>query len=129
MIGSLGDVIFETSTEKILNFDDFKYQVSGRWSKHDVLAAKPKSQFTGPELDTVSFTMRFDVMLGVNPKEMLDKLSRLVAKGEAVLLIIGGKPLGSDKWTIESINQSWKTVDNKGNILVATADVTLKEYV
>ena len=73
--------------------------------------------------------MRFDVQYGMNPRAELDNLLIMSRTGQAEILIIGGKPLGVDKWALTELKQGWSTVDNRGNLLVGTAEVTLKEYI
>lgn len=129
MIGSFGDVIFEVSANKIRTFDRFSRSSSGRWAEHEIIEGKPPLEFKGPGLDTINFTMRFDANFGVNPRGEMDKLLIMSRDGQAETLIIGGKALGVDKWVITDVRQNWQTVDNKGNVIVSTVDVALKEYV
>ncbi|MCY7486423.1 phage tail protein [Paenibacillus alvei] len=128
-IGSLGPVVFVVSPEAIRTFDEFTRSSAGRWAKHEVLGKKPLSQWIGPGLDTISFTMWFDVQRRLNPRKELDRLVELDRKGKAMPLIVGGKAVGVGLWTITSLEQSWKTIDGKGNILFATANISLEEYV
>lgn len=128
-IGSFGDIVFEVSAEKIRTFDNFVRSSAGRWSEHEVINQKPPSEFIGPGLDSISFSMRFDVQYGMNPRVEMEKLLIMERSGQAEILIIGGKGLGIDKWVITNLKQNWQTVDNQGNVLVGVAEVTLKEYV
>lgn len=86
------------------------------------------SEFLGPDLDEITFRMRFDVQYGMNPKQEMDRLLDMSRTGKAETLIIGGVPLGMDKWTVRTVKQKWKTVDGRGQLLQAEVDVTLKEY-
>ena len=54
MIGYFGDVIFETSDSRILNFSEFKLESASRFATHDVIGKKPKTEFIGPGLNTVT---------------------------------------------------------------------------
>ena len=129
MIGSLGPVVFVVSADTIRTFTDFKRSSAGRYARHEVLDLKPKTQFIGPGLDTVSFRMRFDVRYGINPRKELDQLTEIDRKGKAMPLVIGGKGAGVGLWVITGLEQSWEEIDAKGNILSATVDITLEEYV
>jgi len=129
LIGSFGDIIFEVSADKIRTFDGFSRESSDRWTNHEVIDQKPLSEFIGPGLDKVSFSMRFDAQHGINPRMEMEKLIEMSRTGEVAALIIGGKPLGVDKWKITGLSQRWNTVDNQGNLLAAVLDVTLEEYV
>lgn len=129
MIGSLGNVIFEVSGEQLRTFDDFSRDGNSRFAKHDVLGIKPVKQFIGPDLDKIKFKIHLSAALGVNPVLEIETLREYMQNGESLTLIIGGKPVGSGKYTIESINESWTVVDNKGNIISIDADLELEEYV
>lgn len=129
MIGALGDIVFIATAETLRTFTDFKRSSASRWGKHEILAKKPKTQWVGPGLDTISFTMRFDVRYGINPRKELDKLVATEREGKALPLTIGGKGLGVGLWIITSLEQSWDTVDSRGNILTGTANISLEEYV
>lgn len=127
-IGSLGPVVFVVGPEAIRTFAELSRSSAGRWANHEVLGKKPISQFIGPGLDTVSFTMRFDVRYRINPRKELSKLVDLERAGKAMPLIVGGEGLGVNKWKITSLEQSWEEIDGKGNLLKATATITLEEY-
>jgi phage protein U len=128
IIGSLGDIVFEVSNQKVRTFNDFSRSASARWADHEIIGRKPLSEFIGPDLDEIKFRMRFDVALGLNPRNELDRLLIKCRTGKPETLVIGGKPLGMFKWTVRQVGQSWKTFDGAGRLLVAEVDVTLKEY-
>lgn len=129
MIGALGDVVFVVSTDTIRTFDDFERTTESRWATHGIHLAKPKSEYLGPGLDTVRFTMRFDVTYGINPRKEMDALVELARSGKAVPLVIGGKGLGVNLWKVKSLKQKWLHIDNRGNVLVGEVEVELEEYV
>ncbi|WP_256700773.1 phage tail protein [Paenibacillus sp. P46E] len=128
-IGSLGTVVFVVSPEAIRTFQDFTRNSAGRFAKHDIIGQQPKTQFLGPGLDTISFTMWFDARFKLNPRKELDKLKVIERAGKALPLIIGGKSIGTGLWVITGLNQAWTKIDNVGNVLHATAAVSLEEYV
>jgi hypothetical protein len=129
LIGALGNVVFVVSADIIRTFEDFERNTEGRWAKHDIHLAKPKSEFLGPDLDTISFSMRFDVAYGINPRKEMEALMELVRSGKAVPLVIGGKGLGVNLWKVKSLKQKWIHIDNRGNVLVGIVEVVLEEYV
>lgn len=73
--------------------------------------------------------MRFDVALGVNPSESLAVLRFTRDAGLAVPFILEGRPVSDNLWVIESLEEKWQHIDNRGRLLVAEADVSLIEYV
>ncbi|MNC38642.1 Phage P2 GpU [compost metagenome] len=128
-IGSLGTVVFVVSPEAIRTFDGFTRNSAARYAKHEILGQQPKTQFIGPGLDTVSFTMWFDARYKLKPRKELDKLKEIERAGKALPLIIGGKGVGTGLWVITGLSQVWEKIDNVGNVLYATASVSLEEYV
>lgn len=129
MIGTFGPVVFVASAETVRTFDDLSRKEQGRWAKHDVVLKKPVSEFLGPDLGTVTFKMRFDASLGVNPRKEMDKLLEMVRDGKAYPLIIGGKGLGLSKWSLQDISQDWKYLENRGHLIVGEVTVNLEEYI
>jgi phage protein U len=129
MIGTLGEVVFEVSTSKVKTFDGMKRSGTGRWATHDIIGQKPVMEYLGPGIEQISFTMRLDVFLGVNPSEELAVLRQMRDTGEAVSFVLEGQPVTDNLWVIESLSEDYPAIDNAGRILVANVDINLKEYV
>lgn len=128
MIGSFGSIVFIATPESIRTFTDFSRSSASRWGKHDIIGKKPRTQLIGPDLDSISFKMRFDAKFGMNPRKELDDLVVMERSGEAVALTIGGKGVGTDLWIIKSLQQTWDVVDQSGNVVVGNANITIEEY-
>ncbi len=128
-IGSYGNIAFVATSKVIRTFSEFSRTSSYRWAQHDILNRKPKLQFGGADLDEVSFSMYFAAWHGVNPIKELDNIQQWANKGKAGALIIGQKKMGTGLWVVAGLEQGWKHVDNRGNLLAATIKITLKEYV
>jgi phage protein U len=95
MIGTLGrKIIFEVSDNRVLTFESMSREVSGRWTEHEVLGVKPKAEFLGPGLQTISLTIHLSAALGVKPRRILDMVERMVERGTAEYLVIGGRLVG-----------------------------------
>ncbi len=129
MIGALGDILFKVSYKNINTFQDLVRSSSGRWAYHEVHMQKPRSEFLGPNLDTITFLMQFESSLGRNPRYDMEKLMKLTRTGEALPLVIGGDALGYYRWTVEATEQTYKQVDKNGKVISGAITVTLKEYV
>lgn len=129
MIGSFGPLVFAVSDKSVLTFTDFRRNSSARWAVHEIYGRYPRAQYIGPGQDDISFAMRFDVSMGVKPRNELSKLTQYCRTGRDEKLIVGGVPMGASRWYIETVGQEWLRFDGKGTLLVATVDVTLKEYV
>ena len=126
-IGTFGPLTFETSEKRVRTFDAFKRKTGAKFEEHAIIGLKSKLEFTAPGLDDISFQVVFSAYLGLNPAKEIDSLREIVQKGEYHPLIIGGKTLG--KFVIESVAEAWNHVDNKGNLLDAAVDISLKEYI
>lgn len=129
MIGSLGNIAFVVTQKTVRTFTDFQRTASGRWAQHERLGQKPLSQFLGPGLDTVSFSMLFDASYGIKPRKEMDNLTRLERSGRAMALTIGGEAVGVSLWVITSLSQSWDVVEGHGKVMRGTAKITLQEYI
>lgn len=127
MIGTLGDIVFEVKESKILTFKDLSRSNSGRYHEHNVIGKKPVLEYLGPGLDQVSFPIRLDVMHGVSPNSMITAMKDYQHRGERLQLVIGGHFFGD--FIIEQVNETRERHDNKGNCMIATVNLTLKESV
>lgn len=127
MVGTLGPVVFEASADKVRTFFDMTRSGEAKYAEHDRIGQKGLLEFRGPGLDQVSFTMSFNVAFGVNPRREIESLRTLRDTGLAETLILAGEPLGD--FVVLSIEETWRRIDNRGNLLVADAAVVVKEYV
>lgn len=128
-IGNLGkDIVFETSDQRIFTFSRFSQRVSGRWSKHEVILDKPKSEFNGADLRTITFTIALDAHLGVRPRKMLERLEDFVENGEVDMLVIGNRRIGLGMWKMTDLSESWDYLYSKGELVRASVDISLEEY-
>ncbi len=128
MIGSFGDIIFEVSDSKVQTFSNFSRSVGANYSSHQLINGKARSEFTSPKLQTVSFNMQFNSQFGTKPRNMLDKLAEMAEKGQVFFLIIGGKPIGKNRWKITSLSESWDKIYTRGELSSATVSVQMEEY-
>lgn len=129
MIGYYGDIVFETSDSRILNFSEFQRSTASRWAKHETIGKKPASEFLGPDLDTISFTVHLNGLYGVRPVEEMNRWLIKSRAGTAETLVIGNRALGVDKWVVKSVSQVWGTILNRGQVISGNVDVELEEYV
>lgn len=125
-LGSLGELPFICSMEKMRTFSELSRELSVRWAKHDLIGQKPVLEFVGEDLNSVTLKMRFDVSLGIAPKDGLDRLKRMMENKLFKTLIIGGENLG--RYVIESISEERRYHAGDGLCLVAEATVSLTEW-
>ncbi|MCG8639138.1 MAG: phage tail protein [Desulfobacterales bacterium] len=127
MIGTFGNIVFETSQAKILTFDNFKRSGSASFAEHPVLDDKPRLQHTGTALDEITFSVSLNKYLGVSPADELQKFRDAKDRGEALKLMIGGKSLGD--FVLTRVDDTWQTVDNQGRPVKTGLELTIREFV
>lgn len=128
MIGQLGDIEFEVSSDKVLTFDGFSRAGTARYAYHTRQGHKELSEFLGPSLQEISMTISLSVTGKVDPNKEIKRLRELMALGEAVLFILNGEVQGDGYWCITNLSESHKTIDSQGRTLAADVQVSLKEY-
>ena len=130
MVGNFGSQItFQTSDQRILTFSGMTQKVSGKYAKHSIQGQKDRPEFTGPGNRSVSFKIVLNVMLGIRPREVLNSIEAAVESGEAEYLVIGGRPVGNNRFYISSVSEAYDVVLAGGEIASATPNVTMEEYV
>lgn len=129
MIGSLGEVAFEVSSKKVFTFGELSRERTARINFHERLGGlKPLAEFIGPGVESISFTIRLSRYLGVDPLAEVATLRKMCDSGTAASFSLDGKPQGDGLWLVESIKETWRNVDNKGNPTEIDCDIQLKEY-
>lgn len=126
-IGALGDIVFTVSEKTIQTFDGLKIDSKTNYAKHTRHNKKPLLEFQYNDTDTASFTIYLSAFLGVNPKNMQDKIDKYRNEGKILTLVIGGKKYGT-KWVITQHSKDYEKFDNKGNLLIAKSSISLQEY-
>lgn len=128
LVGSLGDLIFECSSEQTLLLQSFSVSCDTRYEDHVVQGTFPRPEFLGPNLPSHNLTilLRGD-FLGHSPVEEIKRVQTMMAKGEVVRLVIA--QTGYGRVTIRKMDYSWNYVVNgvKGPFSV-TMNLELKEY-
>ena len=128
-IGSLGDVVFEVSSDKVHTFQDLQIQRKANYAEHAIHGKKGLLEFTG--FAPLTATMKIDLLaaLGVVPKDELDALVEILTNHEAVPFILNGEPQGDNLWVLESMAESYPVINNKGELISVSVTLNLKEYV
>ena len=128
VIGTLGDIVFSVSRGQVKTFDGMKWDSSAQFATHNRHLKQPLLEFTGTDLDTISFSMVLSVFLGVNPMGEIAKLLNAERTGKIMRLVIGNKAYGTYKWVITKTSKDLQHFDNKGTLLHAKVSVSLKMY-
>lgn len=129
-IGNFGKlIVFSVSNKKILTFEKLNQSITGKWNNHARIGNKPKSEFLGADLRSVSFTITLHAQHGVKPRKTMEAIEKAIETGRVEKLVIGGKAVGKNKWKITNMSESWDIVLSKGELAKATLSLTLEEYV
>lgn len=129
-IGSLGDlIVFEVSGSKVLTFDGLKRTVKGRWTTHAVIGGKPVPEYLGADRQSITLSVFVSTAHGVTPRKIIECMERAAEEGIPYTFVVGGRKIGGNKWTIESVSETWGEMIEDGRLLSAHLDLTLAEYI
>ena len=129
-VGNWGTTIwFEVSSSKQLTFRNFNKTHSARWTEHEVIGKKPLSEFSGPDLVTVTMSCVFSVTMNINPRKTMTALEKALEKGTVDYLYIKERKVGSYKMKLTNMSEAYDVVLINGAIAKATVDLTFSEYV
>lgn len=120
-----GPMGFLVSPSKIVPFDNFSTSVTLNTDKGEDTSGKEATNTKGLALQPMSFSTKYMRVLGVDPRERYEAWSALV--GQSNTLYIGEKRFGPAKMQLTAINVSELLLDNNGNFLSITLDITLQE--
>ncbi len=107
-VGCLGDVIFEVNSARICTVSGVRFSREARYEEHQVQGAEPRPEFLAPGLGAGSLTMLLRRDLGTEPLAEVEKVRRMLTRGEVARLIIAEKNLG--KWTVRGMSEDWRHV-------------------
>ena len=126
MIGSLGDIVFTSSTLLVNSFTDLAKTSKSKYVENEIIANKPKLTYMGEELDEYAIKIKLMGSLGVNPQVYLTKLESYKTDGEILILMLGSVVKG--QVIITDIKSNFRQIDNNGVANIIEVDLSLKEY-
>lgn len=142
IVGYMGDIMFVTSRQYLITFDDYSRSSESRWAKHDIIGQKPVLEFLGPDTEKISMKIQLRRDHGVNLENVLKRLREMRDTGEVFSLVLGSKVIGnlikkwisgqsfgssSGLWVLKGLSEvvtHWAG----GNMYCVDATVTLEEY-
>ena len=125
-IGNWGSYLkFSTNDNSIPTFTDFRTKISARTAKHSIIGTKPRLEYLGKDLESITFTIELNAMLGVKPYKEEQRLIRKV--GYVAPLVIGGKKICS-KAMLTGLSDAYGIILKRGEIFSMKIDVTMTEY-
>lgn len=126
-VGSLGDVVFETSASRVLTPSSFEFSSSARFEDHEVHGAKQRTEFLGPDLCEFDMDITVHRSLGVEPEQVLVQLGGYCQQGTVARLIVAGKNIC--RCTVREVSTTWRHLAPGGNgVLAMDLKLKLKEY-
>ena len=127
-IGNWGSYLkFMTSDETVLTFTDMTRKGTVRVAKHNLINRKPELEFIGPDLQTVTFKMELNALLGTRPRKQEEKLYKKMNAGAVAPLVIGGRKVLS-RAIITGISSAYNIVIKRGEVLSMTLNITMTVY-
>lgn len=127
MLASYGKITFKVTEDEIKIFNNFTISRKARYVAHERINNKPLLQFMGLEADSISFNMQLVQDITGNVSDDLKSLQDMFKKAEVHPLFLGQKKLGS--FVIESMNETYRMIDNLGNIEGVNVSLSLREYI
>ena len=128
MLGSYLGQVFTVSDRKILTFSGLSGSSGGTWARHDVTGGKSRSQFVGPQLRSYSFDIVLRAQDGVSPRKTADFFREAAEKGLVDYFVVGGTPLSSNPFLLESVSEDWETILPDGTLTSCKLSLQIKEY-
>ena len=122
MFAQLGTIQFNLITY----FNGIEETQKHNYVEHQTIESKPKLQFMGDELDTLTIKLNFHSSFCV-PETEIKKIKDSAKVHEEMPFILGnGKYLG--KYVIEEITSTTQQTDKTGNLISIEAEIKLREW-
>lgn len=129
MIGSLGNLVFTASANQFKTFKDINIKDSVRYGRHDTSDGKPRLEFTGENLTSISLSLFWRIEDNVNPEGEIAYLKDAMKSGEILSFLVGGQKIASGRFVVTDISSKPVRIDNMGNMLAVEYGVSLEEYI
>ena len=126
-VGRLGNIIFEVSDKLIKTVQDVKYSGGAAIETHSRHLKKGLPEFTGVDLESLSFKFRSSKYLGTDPDADIKQIKQYVNTGESLVFVVGKDVIGY-RWMIEKYQVQVNYYDANAVPIDAEISLTLKEY-
>jgi hypothetical protein len=120
---------FQVSSSRIYTLNDFSLKSGLNTESQDVTGKKPSTYVKGGILESMSFSIPVGTSMGINARGEYEGWKSIMEAGMAYPFILGGKPVGNNKWLLKSVSLGNTKIDSKGYILSAALDIEFEEYV
>lgn len=97
-VGTFGKIIFQTSSEKAMTFGKLSEKAGAKYADISLLRGKPRKQFIGAALQTVSLDIVVRADLGYKPREIIAQLKKWRRAEPRSGLLSAGIRFRSSQW-------------------------------
>ena len=127
-IWTLGNLLFQTSSNLVHTIGSLQASGSARYSTHQRHLGRGLVEFTGSEPDEITISVTLSRWLGVEPEDSLSLIRQYEREGTALPFVLGGKTVGDYRWVITGHKVTVTQFDGKGGTASADVTVSLREY-
>lgn len=128
VVGCLGDITFQVSSETVETLDNMKWSGSANYATHLRHNTHALTEFTGLNPDEITFEMVLSDYLGIEPLDELTKIWKYEREGTSVPMTLGNHAYGKYRWVITGHDTDIVHYDKDGKMTYATVTVNLLEY-
>lgn len=126
MIGSLGDIVFVASTQRVRTFRDASHDTAARVAHHEIAGRGVRHEHLGHDAVTLSLTVQLSHDLGVDVRGELQRLREITESGTILPLILGDEYEGD--YILITAGEQWTQIGSAGIITDATVVLSLERY-
>jgi phage protein U len=122
MFAVLGDVQFELITY----FTGMDVKLSVQYAEHALINRKPRLQWTGDDLDTITLDLTFNAAF-CQPADEFGRLKTILLSRQAKPLVLANG-VHHGWFVLTELTATSKQTDKLGNLIALEAKLQLKEY-
>ena len=124
IIGSLGDVSFSVSNDRLETFTNMRMTEKANYSQHKVHGGDAIPEFTGFDCPQITFDMTLSAHFGISPQKEYDKLREMMRSKKGYALALGSDLYGS-LWVVTNLSRAFEHLYKDGTPVSFKVNVTL----
>jgi len=125
-IGFIGKTAFLTSRRVVRTFESKVTNTSAQYTDHSVILGKPVPEFTGQQLEDISFEITLHGGHGIEPLTDVEQIKRDIESGRVNPVFLNGKYYG--RYTIRDI-EAEETHWHRGRPIIIKVSLSIREHV
>lgn len=98
IVGCLGDLIFQVSSDTVMTVSNFVESASTRYAIHQRHNNSACLEYTGMDPDQLTFDIELSEYLGVYPQSAINILWGYIRSGQPVSMVLGRTVYGKWRW-------------------------------